>query len=107
VGVDPSRVSVVDALAALLTVVDDYTRINASCALARVAEDFPESVQHLTPQFLQLLADSEGMVRKNACWALGYLGAPDAEAALEDRLREESDPDVHARAEWALNQIQG
>jgi HEAT repeat protein len=97
----------VGELAALLIVDEDYTRINASCALARVAEDFPESVQHLTPQFLRLLSDSEANVRKNTCWALGYLGAPDAEGALEDRLREGSDPEGHARAEWALTQIQG
>jgi HEAT repeat protein len=96
-----------DAIASLLTVDEDDTRVNASCALARVAEDFPESVEYLTPRFLRLLTDSEAVVRANACRALGHLRAQDAEGALEGRLRDDADPDVHRRAEWALNRIQG
>jgi len=41
-----------EEITALLTVEDTYTRINASGALSRVAEDFPDSVEHVTPTFV-------------------------------------------------------
>jgi len=90
----------------LLAVDDTYIRTNASGTLARVAEDFPASVRHVTPMFIELLADDESAVRENACWALGYLRASDSKAALEERLQEDDDKDVRARASWALSRFE-
>jgi hypothetical protein len=94
-----------EEITALLTVEDTYTRINASGALSRVAEDFPESVEHVTPTFVELLSDENPLVRENACWALGYLCARDATSTLEDRAHGDDNADVRTRASWALAQI--
>jgi hypothetical protein len=95
----------VDDIADLLTVDDAYTRTNASGTLARVAEDFPAAVGDVTPRFVELLTDDESAVRENACWALGYLRATDSEAALKDRVEQDVDRDVRARASWALSRL--
>ena len=94
-----------EEITALLTVEDTYTRINASGALSRVAEDFPDSVEHVTPTFVELLSDENPLVRENACWALGYLCARDTISVLEDRARGDDNADVRTRASWALAQI--
>lgn len=96
----------VDHIADLLTVEDAYTRVNASGTLARVAEDFPTSVEDVTPTFVDRLADDESAVRENACWALGYLRAADSEDALRERLQEDADKGVRARASWALSRLE-
>jgi hypothetical protein len=100
--VEPS----VDDIAALLTVEDARTRVNATGTLARVADDFPESVAHLTPTFVELLSDDDHRVRDNACWALGYLQASAAQAALEEQLQDESNESVRNSIAWALSEIE-
>ncbi|QCC51413.1 HEAT repeat domain-containing protein [Halapricum salinum] len=94
----------VDDIAAFLTEDDAYTRTNASGTLARVAGDFPDAVAHLTPTVIDCLSDDDHRVRENACWALGYLQASEAEAALKDRLDDPAD-DVRDKAAWALSEI--
>jgi len=95
----------VDDLAPHLTVDDRFTRVNTSGALSRVAEDFPESVEHLTGTFIELLADDDPLVRTNACWTLGHLDADDAVAALAERAHEDEDQEVRNRAAWAHARI--
>jgi HEAT repeat. len=95
----------VDDIAAFLTVEDTRTRINATGTLARVADDFPESVAHLTPTFVELLSDDDHLVRSNACWALGYLRASEAQSALEERLQDETNETVRSSITWALSEI--
>ena len=90
----------------MLSIDDPYTRINASGALSRVAEDFPESVEQFTPLFIELLSDEESLVRVNACWALGHLRAREAEPVLEQRAQDDENADVRTRASWALAQIE-
>ena len=89
----------------LLAVDDAYARINASAVLARIAQDFPETVEQLTPTFIELLADADPRVRENACWALGYLGAQEAQSSLEERAHGDESADVRTRASWALARI--
>jgi HEAT repeat protein len=96
----------VDDIAALLAVKDQYTRINASGALARVAADFPESVHHMTPVFIKLLADDNPRVRENACWLLGTLRVSDARDSLYERAEDDSNQEVQTRAQWALAQLE-
>lgn len=95
----------VDDIAPLLDVDDAYTRTNASGTLARVAEDFPAAVDHLTPRFIECLSDEDHRVRENACWVLGRLQAESAEAALVDCLEDDSQDAVRNRAAWALSEI--
>jgi hypothetical protein len=89
----------------LLTDDDARTRVNASGTLARVADDFPESVAHLTSTFVELLSDDDHRVRDNACRALGYLQASEAQSALKERLQNESNETVRNSAAWALSEI--
>lgn len=96
----------VDDIAALLAVKDEYTRINASGALARVAADFPESVHQMTPVFIRLLDDDDPRVRENACWLLGTLRVSDASDSLQERAENDSNPEVQTRAQWALAQLE-
>jgi len=95
----------VDDLAPYLTVDDRFTRVNTSGALSRVAEDFPESVEHLTGTFIDLLADDDPLVRTNACWTLGYLEADEAVGVLGKRAHEDDDQEVRNRAAWAHARI--
>ena len=92
-------------IAALLVADDGRTRINASGALARIAEDFSETIEPLTPMFIRLLGGEETTVRENACWALGYLGATEASASLEQVATDDEDETVRKRANWALTEI--
>jgi len=94
-----------DEIAALLAVKDSYTRINASGTLARVAADFPESVQHLTPVFIKLLSDDDHGVRENACWLLGRLRVSEAKDSLRERADNDANSEVQTRAQWALTQL--
>lgn len=86
------------------SVENDYTRINATAAFARVAEDFPQSVGAHVPTLVDRLDDEEALVRENACWALGHLRAESAVDALRDRRRDD-EPKVSERAAWALDEI--
>ena len=95
----------VDDIAPLLETDDTFTRINASGALSRVAEDFPAAVDPLTPALIELLNDTDPQARQNACWGLGYLNAEDATANLEECASQDDDQDVRSRASWALSQI--
>lgn len=95
----------IDDIAALLVVDDEKTRINASGAIARVANDFPESVNHLSSTVVELLDDESPDVRLNACWTLGYLRATEAQDHLEELERRETNRQVRARADWALSRI--
>jgi HEAT repeat protein len=94
-----------DEIAALLAVKDSYTRINASGTLARVAADFPESVQHLTPVFIKLLSDDDHGVRENACWLLGRLRVSREKDSLRERAGNDANSEVQTRAQWALTQL--
>jgi epoxyqueuosine reductase len=55
------------------------------------------------PPLRRALEDADPVVRLHAAWALGRIGGAEARRALECRLRVESDPDVRAEIEWALN----
>ena len=79
---------------------DVYERlfVTPSGALSRVAEDFPDSVAHVTQTFIELLSDADPRVRENACWALGYLAARDATSPLENRAHGDENGDVRTRA---------
>lgn len=54
------------------------------------------------PTLTSALTDSEPLVRGAVAWALGQLSTPEAQAALQLRLIEESDPGVRAEIHAAL-----
>ena len=64
----------VEELAALLESDDDYTLVNTTAALKRVAETAPESIEPLAERFVALLDHEHDLVRLNACWTLGRSG---------------------------------
>lgn len=92
-----------DAIADLLQVEDPHTRAHATAALSRVAQDFPGAVADLTPLLKTCLADDVAQVRKNACWALGYLEAEEATSQLAETARQDEDEGVRRRASWAVD----
>jgi len=82
-----------EEITALLTVEDTYTN-QCGGALSPRSRGLPDSVEHVTPTFVELLSDENPLVRENACWALGHLCAPDATSALEDRAHDDDNADV-------------
>ncbi|WP_432419593.1 HEAT repeat domain-containing protein [Halobacterium zhouii] len=45
------------------------------------------------------------LVRPNACWVLGHLGASTAAAKLDEVQTADSDEGVRTRAQWALSEL--
>ena len=78
----------VETIGPLLDAEDTYTRINASGALSRVAEDFPASVRGLTGKFVAPLTDNCAAVRENACWTGLSPGDPDRSGSAPAGSRE-------------------
>lgn len=83
---------------------DDYTRVNASAIVARVAEDRPVAVREADVDPIGWLEDDHHLVRVNACWTLGHLGDPDTAEALRTAAGDDHE-DVRTRAQWALTRL--
>ena len=95
-----------ETLLAGLEADDEYLCGNAASAVLHVGVAHPERVREAVPALVDLLSHSSPAVRRNACRALGELGAT---AALED-LREladgDPDGDVATVAAAAVDRIE-
>ncbi len=72
---------------------------NVAVALGNAAD--PRAVPALTAA----LHDDHPWVRGHAAWALGRIGTPEAQAALQAALPQEADPEVRAEIHAALEAI--
>lgn len=57
------------------------------------------------PVLARALREEVALVRLHAAWALGRIGGPEAERALEEALGQERDPDVIGEIHWALEEM--
>jgi epoxyqueuosine reductase len=57
------------------------------------------------PALIQALNDEEPLVRGHVAWALGQIGTSSAIEALQCRLQLETDPEVRAEIDAAMNQL--
>jgi HEAT repeat protein len=83
---------------------DDYTRVNATAIVARVAEDRPDAVRDAAVDPTNWLEDDHHLVRVNACWTLGHLADDSAVDTLEAAAADDHE-DVRGRAQWALGEL--
>jgi hypothetical protein len=90
----------------LLSDTDEKARYNATSILAKIAKTYPEDVEPAIGPLIEALDAEFRFARENACWALGYLEADRAEAALRERKRNDPVETVRDTAEWALHQIE-
>jgi len=84
---------------------DERAHCNATSILARVVREHPESVEGTTDPLIDMLDDDFPHSRANACWALGYIEANEALDELRERARADSDKEVQAVAETAVQNI--
>lgn len=82
-------------------------RYNATSIFARVANQYPEDVEPAIPSLIDALDEDFEYARGNACWALGYLEAESALAALEELRESDSSEEVRYAAEQAVQMIEG
>ncbi len=66
-----------------------------------------QKVQEAVPALQAALDDSEMLIRAHAAWALGEIGGDKSLAALTSRLPVETDPQVRAEINLALETITG
>jgi HEAT repeat protein len=85
---------------------DEKVRYNATSILARVANQYPEDVEPAIPSLIDALDEDFEYARGNACWALGYLEAESALAALEELREIDSSEEVRYAAEQAVHMIE-
>lgn len=84
---------------------DAEVRANAMTAIAGLAVTSPALIRaHVHPVETRL-DDDTPRVRERACFALGAAEATDAEDRLLRVAREDPDPGVSERAEWALERF--
>jgi hypothetical protein len=95
-----------DTLTELTAVDDEFTRINATGAIAFFAEDHPDAASEAIPVGIKRLSDPSPEVRENACYILGYIAPEFAKPALETLVTNEEDLNIRSRAVWALDQIE-
>lgn len=88
---------------------EDYekNRYNATSILARVAKEHPADVEPAVEPLIEVLETEEfAYARSNACWTLGYVAAPAALEALEERLEDDPDEEVREAAAFAIHEIE-
>lgn len=84
---------------------DEKVRYNCTSILARIAKTYPQAVEPAVDPLIEMLDDDFKYSRGNACWALGYIQAERALAALEEREQSDSSEEVQEAAEWAIANI--
>lgn len=88
---------------------EDYekNRYNATSILAHVAKEHPADVEPAVEPLIEILETEEfAYARSNACWALGYVAAPAALEALEERLEDDPDEEVREAAAFAIHEVE-
>ena len=85
---------------------DEQVRYNATSILARVADDYPETVSPATEQLLAVLDDELADTRFNACWALKYINATGAVERIREIAATDPDDDVRSIAQLAIDTIE-
>jgi epoxyqueuosine reductase len=55
------------------------------------------------PKLIQLLQDERPEIRGTAAWSLGRIGGPEARAAVQKAMAEETDPQVMKEMSWVLS----
>ena len=105
----PAAKPAVSALKANIKSEDEFLRLASVWALLSIDPTDKGLVETALPLLIAALDDERPLVRREAATALGDLGkqAKSATAALKKTVSVETDPDVKAAAEAALDRIGG